>query len=547
IDGVQYRIAGYVGYADGAPVILPRAYVAAPLLRAPNPINDEAMPDQLIEMNVISNELELSVRSSITTADGIEHQLITEGTKLQYILCDDIEAVTENDSRWNTTDAKSIEPLKGETVTITSDELESENGCTIAARLAAGTMRSGVVTVRFNKIEATPIANSIAEFKEAANQLTDLPALSDPIDDETHTFYQYTGYARVREITPNYIYIRTTDKDGNLLDDVDTDDSKDLDKDAKQNRSDNSILIYNENGWNQDVVSVKEDGTIVSGTRAPLQVGDIITNFALIPTQSGFGNLVANATDFIRTFRRLDGVTVKPNTVKPVELNAQDNNVPAFTEADRMLRYSIKNVTISRTANNGAGIQRDVPADDQDVISYTYTLNIPGKPILDNGSVFDANPDLDVMYSENQPFNLEGVVMLYKGDIPEGQDGRYMLALKPESFEFSNVATPRAPRITLSGVGAKDGSFVTKATVTLESTTAENSENAVILYTKDGSDPRLSSSKRITYTGPFEIDANTVIKAYVRSNGTPNSELADTLFTRTAVDTRYIMNFISQA
>ena len=548
IDGVQYRIAGYVGYAEGAPVILPRAYVAAPLLRAPNPINDEAMPDTLIEMNVISNELELSVRSSITTADGVEHNLITEGTKLQYILCDDTEAVMENDSRWN--NAKSIEPLNGETITITTGTEENkgelaDGGCTIAARLAAGTMRSGVVTVRFNKVKVEDTFDNIADFKTAANNIQNLPSLDSNIDDETHTFYQYTGYARVREITPNYIYIRTTDKDGNLLDDVDADESKDLDEDAKQNRSNHSILIYNENGWNQDVISIDKDGNNVTGTRAPLQVGDIITNFALIPTQSGFGNLVANATDFIRTFRRLDGVT--GGTVKPVELNAQDNNVPAFTEADRMLRYSIKNVTISRTANNGAGIQRDVPADDQDATSYTYTLNIPGKPILDNGSVFDANPDLDVMYSENALFNLEGVVMLYKGDIPEGQDGRYMLALKPESFAFSNVATPRAPRITLSGVGAKDGTFVTKATVTLESTTAENSENAVILYTKDGSDPRLSSSKRITYTGPFEIDANTVVKAYVRSNGTPNSELADTLFTRTAVDTRYIMNFISQA
>ena len=538
IDGVQYRIAGYVGYADGAPVILPRAYVAAPLLRAPNPINDEAIPDQLIEMNVISDELEISVNT----------KGIAAGTKLQYILYDGTELIEENDERWK----KAEEIDYNGTITITTAGTEdkkgelADGGCTIAARLAAGTMRSGVVTVRFNKIPVAKTFENIADFKEVANKIENLPALDSAIDDETHTFYQYTGYARVREITPNYIYIRTTDKDGNLLDDVDADESKDLDEAAKQNRSDNSILIYNENGWNQDVISIDKDGNNVTGTRAPLQVGDIITNFALIPTQSGFGNLVANATDFIRTFRRLDGVT--GGTVKPVELNAQDNNVPAFTEADRMLRYSIKNVTISRTANNGAGIQRDVPADDQDATSYTYTLNIPGKPILDNGSVFDANPDLDVMYSENALFNLEGVVMLYKGDIPEGQDGRYMLALKPESFAFSNVATPRAPRITISGKGIKnDGTFVTEATVTLESTTAENSTAADIYYTTDGTDPRYSTTTRQRYKEPFTIKANTVIKAYVRSNGTPNSELADTLFTRTAVDTRYIMNFISQA
>ncbi|MDE5837141.1 MAG: chitobiase/beta-hexosaminidase C-terminal domain-containing protein, partial [Paramuribaculum sp.] len=528
IDGVQYRIAGYVGYADGAPVILPRAYVAAPLLRAPNPINDEAMPDTLIEMNVISNELELSVNS----------KGIANNTELQYILCDDKNPIAENDERWNEKSDKyaAISIPYTETITIKDDLADGD--CTIAARLAAGTMYSGVVTVRFNKVKVADTFDKIADFKTAANNIEKLPSLDSTIGND-HTFYQYTGYARVREITPNYIYIRTTDKDG-----------KDLDEEDKQNRSDNSILIYNKNGWNQDVVSVEEDGTIVSGTRAPLQVGDIITNFALIPTQSGFGNLVANATDFIRTFRRLDGVT--GGTVMPIELNAQDNDVPKFTEADRMLRYSIKNVTISRTANNGAGIQRDVPADDQDVISYTYTLNIPGKPILDNGSVFDANPDWDVMWSESALFNLQGVVMLADGSkeiASDGTypDGRYMLAVIPDSIKFSNVATPRAPSITLSGVGAKDGSFVTKATVTIKSTTAENSENAVIIYTTDGSDPRLSSSKRFTYTGPFEIDANTVVKAYVRSNGTPNSELADTLFTRTAVDTRYIMNFISQA
>ncbi|MDE6651494.1 MAG: chitobiase/beta-hexosaminidase C-terminal domain-containing protein, partial [Paramuribaculum sp.] len=532
-DGEQYRIAGYVGYADGAPVILPRAYVGAPLLRAPNPINPDAAPGELIEMNVISSELELTAKNT-----GV-----SEGTVLEYFLCDDTEAVGENDTRWK--DAESIDPNKNESVTITSDDL-ADGGCTIAARMMNGTMPSGVVTVRFNKIADEKITKveSIAEFKTEANKIDNLPALNDAIDDKTHSFFQYTGYARVREITPNYIYIRTTDKDGNLLDDVDTNDAVDLTDEAKQNRSDNSILIYNEDGWEFDVVSVDTEGNPIVGSRTALQVGDIITNFALIPTQSGFGNLVANATDFTRTFRRLDGVTVESGTVKPIELNAQDNSVYRFSEEDRMLRYSIKNVTVSRSEIATLAAPGDVAGSST---SYLYTLNIPGSPVLNNGDVFDANPDWDVMWSESALFNLEGVVMLADGDKAEDEDGRYMLAVKPESIEFSNVETPRAPRITLTGTGAKDGNFLTEATVTLESSTAATSEAADIYYTTDGTDPRLSSASRKKYTAPFTIKANTVIKAYVRSNGTPNSEVADTLFTRTAVDTRYIVNFVNGA
>ncbi|MDE5821597.1 MAG: hypothetical protein K2H63_03820, partial [Paramuribaculum sp.] len=60
-NGVQYRIAGYVGYADGAPVILPRAIVAAPRLLAPNPINENAAPNELIDMDVISDNLTITV------------------------------------------------------------------------------------------------------------------------------------------------------------------------------------------------------------------------------------------------------------------------------------------------------------------------------------------------------------------------------------------------------------------------------------------------------------------------------------------------------
>ncbi|MDE5744528.1 MAG: chitobiase/beta-hexosaminidase C-terminal domain-containing protein, partial [Paramuribaculum sp.] len=441
-----------------------------------------------------------------------------------------------DDIDWDDNTTVTTIPAAG-TIPVTETDL-GDGGCTLAVRLVSNGLASGIVTVRFNKIDADRI-ESIPEFKETYINDSDLPAPGDEFDESNDDIFRYEGYARVINVTPHYLYIRTNmPNDGEL---------------SNGELSSHSLLLYNADGWEQGVAGINHIALSDDGEETPpavveearpqlLKKDDIITNFALIPTTSGFGNLIGDATGFIRTFRRVMDMEVGSNT--PNEINAQDLRVKAFDESDRMLRYEIKNVKVLRDEITLTG------SEGQDSTAYIYTLDIPGKPILNNGDVFEANPDWDVIWSESAMFDLGGVVMLHDADKAEGEDGRYMLALIPDNVGVSGVPTPRAPRIRLEEApGVKDGRFITKAKVILESNTAEENKNADIFYTTDGTDPRLNtkSRKNYTQTGPFEITKNTVIKAYVRANGTPNSELADTIYTRRDIDTRYIVNFLDAA
>ena len=152
-DGVQYRIAGYVGYADGAPVILPRAIVAAPRLLAPNPINENAAPNELIDMDVISDNLTISVDT-----EGLAEQ-----AELIWVKTSDVKNWLTDDGKFDPTkidwsDASTSEPAKAEAtaaiennqIEITTEDLTKGN-CALAVKLSNEGFESSVVGVNFIK------------------------------------------------------------------------------------------------------------------------------------------------------------------------------------------------------------------------------------------------------------------------------------------------------------------------------------------------------------------------------------------------------------
>ena len=533
-DGVQYRIAGYVGYADGAPVILPRAIVAAPRLLAPNPINENAAPNELIDMDVISDNLTISV----------DTEGLAEEAELIWVKTSDVNNWLTNGkfdpTKIDWSDASTSTPAAAEaTAAIENNQIEITNedltdgDCALAVKLSNEGFESSVVGVNLIKHAATSVY-SIADFKAEVNKIvggdhSKLPLNTDEYEGED--YFRFDGLARIREITPHYLYIRTTPGDGsNLPEDEDL--------------SAHSILLYSKDGWNHLVAGIKLDlgnptptadieatTPEVTSVPEPLKVGDVITNFALIPTKTKFGNLVGYASGFARTFRRVDNATGGSND--PMIKDAQDEeNLTAFAESDRMLRYTVRNVQVKKDETTGE-----------------YTLKMPGNPVLNTKDVFEPVNGWDAVHDSEAYFDLTGVVMLADGSKAENEDGRYMLALI--SYDIPGVTPAEAPvaRLTGSGSDSDNMTFLTEAKVRLTSSDVADDENDIytIYYTTDGSDPRTSETAEKYKSGGFPIYTTTIVKAYVVAKGHPNSEVSEFIVTRRAVENRYIVNFVNDA
>ncbi|MDE6650822.1 MAG: chitobiase/beta-hexosaminidase C-terminal domain-containing protein, partial [Paramuribaculum sp.] len=550
-DGVQYRIAGYVGYADGALVIMPRAIVAAPRLLAPNPINPDAAPNQLIDMNVISDALTISVNT-----DGFSNN-----AKLIFVKVPDVEAWLDDEGvfdpakvDWTNQEERDImaddaDNANANEIEITADDLGGDGDCALAVKISNEGFESGMVAVNFIKHDATSV-NSIEDFKNEVIKLVSgddkkydgfdaLPLNTD--DTAEHDYYRFDGLARVREVTPHYLYIRTTPGDGsNLPDDADL--------------SAHSMLLYNKDGWDHPVAGIKLEASAtdtpvapqaeteattpeVTSAPAPIKAGDVITNFALIPTKSKFGNLIGYTTGFARTFRRVDNAEGGSND--PMEKNAQDeDNLTPFAEGDRMLRYTVKNAKVGRNVV-------DATKPDTDPTKFQYYIDMTGKPVINVRDVFEPVNGWDMAWDPEAYYDLTGVVMLADGSKATDEDGRYMLALI--NYSMPEVSVAEAPTIRLEGAGTdtQELTFLTNADVRLFS--SETAQDAyTVYYTTDGSDPLNSETVEIYENGkPFKVSASTTIKAFVVAKGHPNSEVVEFNLTRLASDRRYIVDFVN--
>ena len=555
INGVQYRVAGYVGYANGAYVIMPRAIVAAPRLLAPNAINPDAAPNELIDMNVISDQLTITVNpEGLSTRGELFYTTTTDVTKW---LNEQTQKFDPAMIDWTGVEGVALDSNGeiGNNQIPVSDILNEDTPSALAVKLNRDGFESSVVAVKFIKHAAEPVA-TIGDFKGKDFDVANLPLITATDKDDDYEYYRFDGLARVREVTPHYLYIRTINDDGSLLDGAD---ENNLSDEQKANRSANSILLYNKDGWeNVEVAGVKlkasastqdaddENSRFEPGEEAArsLQAGDVITNFALIPNKSQFGNLIGQTTNFARTFRRVENVEVKGST-DPLVKNAQDaENVTPFDESDRMLRYKIEQAQVIKVKDENGLPKKD------DNGNFTYYIDMPGKPVLNVRDVFEPVVGWDETQDDNAYYDLTGVVMLADGGADVKADGRYMLALI--DFDQPGVTPAEDPFVVLEGVGVNndDLTFLTTANVRLRSgdTQGEDSDLYTVYYTTDGTDPETSNTAEAYVSGePIEVSANTTIKAFVVAQGHPNSNVVEFNLTRLASDRRYIVDFVNNS
>ncbi|MDE6048262.1 MAG: hypothetical protein K2G09_01025, partial [Paramuribaculum sp.] len=149
-ENVTYRVLGYVGYAPEGLVIMPLDAVPGLRLLAPNPINPEAAPGEFIEMNVISEKLTLTAN-----LDGVDDEG-SKVAKIQYVFTSQ-DLNKDNFQSWvdgiDWTQSPAISQSATDPIEVSKDQL-SQGGCILAARLVGNSgLASGIVTVRFNKID----------------------------------------------------------------------------------------------------------------------------------------------------------------------------------------------------------------------------------------------------------------------------------------------------------------------------------------------------------------------------------------------------------
>ena len=501
-DGVRYTLEGFVGYAEGGMVVLPTGAVKVPSLRAPNNINatEADIANGYITVNVITDNFNV-----YPDATGVR-----QGTECRYTV-NGVEKtpVTMTDDT--------------PTIAIAAEDF-AEGVCDLSVRYVRDNIASQPVRVKFVLHQAEAMA-SIAEFKEAYLNAAALPDPSDAAQADDVEYHRYTGRAQVRAVTPRYLYLR----------DLQPEDAETAYTTAE--KSEHSLLLYNANGWEAPVAMADRAGS------APrkLQVGDIITNFALIADRTQLGNLRGYATGFSRTVQLLNAEPAAPEEIQgeewqPVEKDALADDVEGFTEHDRMVRYRVNNVKVSRTDGNMSAAE-----DDPD--RYVYTLEIPGKPVLNINHVFEVSQGWGTVYDSQTRYDIEGVVLRNGED--ESGNPKYALAFI--DFSIKNVTAPAAPVLTLAGDGVEGTQFVTEATLTMQLPEGVDAQKATIWFTTDGTDPMQASSTREEYKNPLTISANTLVKAFVAVKGGLPSAVTEQLYTRRANDRRFIVNFLDQA
>ncbi len=462
-EGKSYTVDGFIGQIKGEPTIFPTGYAPEVMIYAPNPIIGEKDADGWIDVNIISDDVTFTVNSDD----------FPSGTNLH-------KRVNGSNGTWSYQYSNSQTLGKDEFVFNDKGILEVVLSTTY--KLVYGAEQK----IRFHKREVTKEFATLAEFNTEFRDATDIP---EPNTDDTR-FYRFTGRAEVRAVTPKYLYLR----------DADCEEGKE---------SISSLLLYNENGWQSAVTNLS------GATGNEPEVGDILTNFALIPDHTQLGNLRGYATNFARTLRRAqDGSGIEP-TPKTKEATE------AFSDDDRMVRYIVKGATVAR--------------DDKGV--YTIS-NMPGNPVLNIGDVFEVTGGWTTAWDPTKSFDIEGIVL-------RNGDAGYALAF----YDFTaGESSPAMAVPTLEGVEDTDPtvglSFATTAKVVL--TLADAEATADIWYTTDGSDPLNNPDKRSKYTAPFEISATTTVKAYSAVAGAMPSAVVERTFTRTTSDRRYIINFLNQ-
>lgn len=387
--------------------------------------------------------------------------------------------------------------------------------------------------IRFIKEEGI----EVMQISDIKGSLLDKDGNIDP-DKVPDTYYLVSGQVVIEAKTDYYLYVR----------------------DNKENASSKShLLIYNPNKWDSpQILAEDENGTLTSRS---LEAGDVITGFVIKPDVTPQGNLRGNAQGFARTFSLAGNVTeVQPSTLNTVLVQYEDEeNESYYTKllygpSHRMMHYRFENVTVNNRPNPAYdtateledGTRVDKNGDIVDKLIYTLEL---GTKLDMRFNVFTSSRGGWVTsYAPGTQYTIEGVIV---------HDSRSESGYSIAMMDFTTANHALAPaKIFIEGLeDAEPNSngeveYIHNGKIII--TKAEGaSEDAVIYYTLDGTDPK-TNRHRGAYneaTGiviPDDYPLATV-RAYAAWPGAAPSDEVTAKFRRTSVDVNYILNFISQA
>lgn len=387
--------------------------------------------------------------------------------------------------------------------------------------------------IRFIKEEGT----EVMQISDIKGSLLDKDGNIDP-DKVPDTYYLVSGHVVIEAKTDYYLYVR----------------------DNKENASSKShLLIYNPNKWDSpQILAEGENGSLTS--RA-LEAGDVITGFVIKPDVTPQGNLRGNAQGFARTFSLAGNVTeVHPSTLNTVLVQYENEDDGSYYTkllygpSHRMMHYRFENVTVTNRPNPAYdtateledGTRVDENGDIVDELIYTLEL---GTKLDMRFNVFTSRRGGWVTsYAPGTQYTIEGVIV---------HDSRSESGYSIAMMDFTTANHALAPaKIFIEGLeDAEPNSngeveYIHNGKIII--TKAEGaSEDAVIYYTLDGTDPK-TNRHRGAYneaTGiviPDNYPLATV-RAYAAWPGAAPSDEVTAKFRRTSADVNYILNFISQA
>lgn len=492
-----FAATGYVGQLNGQLALLTTEPTlqcpGTPNLFAPNPITGEPDKDGYIEVNAISDFVEITVKGN---ANG-------ESTF--------IYANSEKDTQ----------------------PLDVVNGKIPVNRPAQGNTLYHVIWSKLNgmtslkpaKIKITfhnpTEAASIEAFKKKEfERVKGADALP-----ETAVYYRMSGNAVIEDITPEYIYVR----------DYNNEPEAELIDDEHMRR----LLIRNTNGWEALVTDP------AGGEPRKLQVNDVITGFAICPRHIN-GNLISDATGFARTFQ-----LVKHDadySFNPEEIQAAPTDNFSFTNEHRMRLVTLKGVEVKRTPNLG---------NDKNEYPYNYTLDVDGQPRMRmdifrrsgfaeafaEGTGFDLTGVvlLDSDDEQNPAYAL--ALMRFAGSGKVAAPEVYLDGIA-EALRGETEQTFVAGKIVMAPT-LKD----------TEGNAIEEDANrkVTIHYSIDGLDPLQNLGSRHRYGDPqwadelLLDDRDVEIRAFASYPGMTPSDVVVRRFRKQSNDVQYILNFLNTA
>ncbi len=490
--GKMYRICGYIGMVDQIsifPVKPIEQCPGTPNLFAPNPIKGDAGPDGFIGIQAVSPEVTFRVEGNADNKSEFTYT-INGG--------DEIEVV---DNKF----------------TVDLSALNDKETMELVVYAHLNGMKSlAPAKVRITKRKAVQVG-SIKEYKDIE--------LATP----SENIYQITGKVVIEAKTDKYLYVR----------DFNSDTEAEMDEDEHLRR----LLIkntINPQGWETEFDK--------NGTAAPLEIGDVITGFAISPTHDR-GNLLGNNDGFARTIKFDRHVEISEDNYETIP--AAPDIKFSFSNKYRMCMVKLKAVQATRVENTGDN-KVEYP------YLYTLTLDTPTRMRMD---VFVRSGFAEA-FADNTGFDLTGIVMLDNDDNNDTQDrGKYAFALM--SFEGSDKVA--VPQVFIEGEDPVDGDDVVidytgTATIKMtaeakndkgEALTLTGDQKVTIHYSIDGLDPLKVITSRKEYKEGAEGlelgEGDVVVRAFASVRGMTPSDVVTRRFRKNSRDLQFILDLVKSA